>query len=356
MGALALVLMALGICMMAGHQLTQKWILTNQVLSKGEILVIQHGLGIPILISAFLWSDWGEYQVNPKMFWGAVAGTSLVNVLIQYANVKSRQLAEISLVAPIQAMTPLLLTASVVLFREFPSRIGLAGIILTSFGVYVHLRGENVKGLKELFAPLGFGVRRLLRTDFISPDEYDKACNKRTALRWAFFSALGGTFGLIFDALVARNGSVATGFIVQSIFLTSWFATLNLNREGGERKLISASGVASMGHFKKYWKAIIGLAVFWGLHLIFVQTSFRLAQIAYIGTLKRLTILVAVIGAYFFLGEKSVKRRIWPVLSITVGAVLLASDPAANRIVTFIEDRLVVLTDWGFLKALELFS
>ena len=330
----AVVLMFFGVLCMSGHNITQRWVLRGKpILSKRDVLVSQHIISLPVLfISFFIWGGGStHFFAQPKVFWLAVVATTSFNVFIQYANVKSKELADTSLVTPIQALTPGLVVMAALVLGEVPSWQGVIGILLISVGVYVHSR-EDAKTWHDWLLPFSMllfppNCARL------PPSLQAIVRPKVLALRWAFLSACLGTGGLIFDSLVARHGSVEVGFSVQAIMLASLY-TISLRTSRDENTN------CFLGRRQKKcnpWTARLLLGGFYGLHVVFVMTAFRLAPVAYIGTLKRFSIVIVALLAWWLLGEIKVKHRLWPILVITAGSLCLAFDGTIPKFIDLID-------------------
>ena len=326
----AIVLVGLGTLMMACHSVTQRFALRGGgVLSNRQVLLAQHGLSLLVLLASFFWWAGGATPVGDQasIFWLAIAGTTLLNVGIQYANVRSLQLADASLVKPIQALTPGLVVVAAMLLHEYPSRQGVAGILLVSVGMYIHAR-EDAHTLREWLLPLVF----LFTPPDITarpPGERTATLEKVLALRWAFFSALLGTGALICDGLAARNGSVELGFCVQAVALTTIFA-LTIPRPPDPWPY------PQPGRFRVWLLAGL-LGLFYGLHIVLVMTALRLSPVAYIGSLKRFSIVLIGVLSWWVLRERQAKKRLVPICIITIGAMLLALDDSANRLIAILD-------------------
>lgn len=327
MTLLGIVLMLFGTICIACHAVTQRWLLRKQVLSVRGVLITQHALSIPVLAAALVfWPDrsWIGFDFSP-IFWQAVVGTSLIGIFIQYASARSRELGEASLVAPVQAMTPGMVTVAALFLGERASLQGWLGIILIALGNYIHAR-EGARTLQDylqpfrlLFLPPGFAA--------LSKRQQERALIDRNALRWAYLSAVLGAFGLIFDGLVARNGNVALGYMAYSVMLSA--AYLVWRRPQGT--------TAEFGQLRQYWLPICLVGLFFALHILFVATSFRLAPVAYIGSLKRFSIILAVLLSWLVLGERKAKRRLFPAGMVALGSALLAFDPSIGRLMANID-------------------
>ena len=120
----------------------------------------------------------------------AVALSITANLLIQLFNAKAATLAkgEVTLTAPLQAMTPGLITGMGLLFAEWPNRFGVAGV--TCFAVASYLAGWNKKPLRwySYFIPL----QKL----FLALNWKDLPEDERSATKAVWFSFGSAAVGL----------------------------------------------------------------------------------------------------------------------------------------------------------------
>ncbi len=326
MQIIALILLALGILCMSGAGVAQKAILNKKILTAGQAVMIQQCIAALSLFLIMLFWDQGNLVPKSDLFWIAICITGGVNIFIQYANTRSKQIADISLVAPIQAVTPGLVTVTSIMIGEVPSTLGIIGILMISVGTFVHTR-ENAKTLREWLAP--FTALALPKNfEILNIGEKQEALNRRDALRWAYGSACAGTIGLIFDGLAARNGNPGLAFGLVSTIIFCFFAFSNVRGSVRSefwkvKKILTIAG-----------PLVLFCGILYGLHAVLITTAMRYAPIAYIGSMKRFSIVVTVLMAYFFLGEMKAIRRIWPALVITIGAILLVLDPSIATIIS----------------------
>lgn len=330
MELLAVVLMILGLFCMAGMNIMRSWLLKKkQALSPGESLISQNGLAVIFLATALIWwQDVGNIEFNARLFFSGLALTISAGLIIHFCVAESQKIGDLSLIAPIQALTPGLITLTALFIGEYPGRLGIMGIIFVSVGIFVHTR-ENATSLKEYLQPFIF-LKLPSNFQQLDKEKQKKAHIRRRALVFAYISAIFGTFGLLGDSIVSRNGNVAFGFLIYSIALTFFYLLLY------KFKKDKSLGPLNL-RLKKFWPRILFQGFLWSMHIIFIMSAFRLAQVAYIGTLKRFNILLVVALSYPLLGETMAKKRLWPAFIITIGAVLLALDPAASKVVINIE-------------------
>lgn len=336
MTVLALILLGQGIICASFFNICQRWVIRERALSISEVLLIQHATSLPLLASALLWwHGWGTtFSRNTTIFWSATILATLCSVIIQLANAKSHK-GEASLVAPIRAMTPGMVTVAAFFVHEYPSQQGILGILLIAGGTYLHGIQEKPGRLQAADYLKPFKLLRL-PADYQNLAEAQKlkVRNSTHALRWAYLSALFGTIGLVCDGLSARHGNVIVSSLAQAVGLVVayglLFPILNKNQE---EKLTEPLAQRC----KRYWWQILLVGICFGLQAVFFPTVFRLAPIAYAGSIKRLGIVLTVLLAWWILKEKQAKLRLWPASLITLGVILLAGDNSVDSIIKQLE-------------------
>ncbi len=334
MSHLAVLLTLMSVVSIACHSVTRKWLFNRNALSETESLIIQCGIGTLLCGIWFLsYSDWENLALgrsNTTIYILAIAVTTLANIGFQFTNAKASWLADVSFTAPLMAMTPGLVVITGVLFGELPSTAGYIGISLIVVGAYIHAREGAT--LKEYLQPLFFW------TIFANIDHLpEEERGKRRALKFAYCTALFGTVGLLADGLVARHGNMALGVTIELFGLTVAFILLYYLKQG-----LRVFDTSLRERLKKYWRQISLLGISFGLPFILLGIAFRLAPIAYVGSLKRLSIPLALIFAVLVLGEKTnSKRRFFTACIITCGALILAFDPTPAVLVNNLESYLM---------------
>ena len=321
MSVFGLVLMLAGVLCMAGSSVLQRYLLREKICSQYDVLVWGFVIAGSMLgIASLWWPGVGLSESDLRVFWVAVAATTAANVVIQYANNKARAIADVSLTAPIQGMTPLLIAGAAVTLNEWPTRIGVAGIVLIALGMWIHTREkattilEYLLPLRMLWLPSNFST--------LSAHEQKQAQNDTLAIRWSYASACFGTIGLLFDGIATRNGSVALGWCIDLLILAFIFS-IAMRPERTDREL--------RDHL--HWLGLSAYSALWAGHVLLIMSVFRFAPVAYVGSLKRLSILATVFLAYVLINEYKAGWRMFPAGMIAFGAMLLFFDPGSSAIV-----------------------
>ena len=241
-------------------------------------------------------------------FWIPFIITAVLNIAIQYLNVKAQKIEENSITAPIQGLTPIFtLLTSWVILREFPTTFGLIGILSIVLGAYV----LGIKGARA-------ETPKVLR---FLPQKMQSSMQSWGAPWWRLVHSKGAMLSL----LTAFLGSVALNY--------DKLATLNSSPmvRVGAGSLVMATVVYTVSKISGQWKGVnkgfyiaIGIGLLVGLADVLMNAGFFYGIVPYVGSLKRFQIIVTAILAAIFLKEKYGKTRIWAAAIIFGGIVLIA--------------------------------
>ncbi|MDO8492842.1 MAG: hypothetical protein Q7S34_04335 [bacterium] len=277
---------------------------------------------------------WG-WNYPPRLlagFWNAVLVGALANYAIQYihAKVATYKEGEVSLAAPISAMTPGLITIVAIALKEFPGPRGVAGIICMMLGSWIISFPDKPAHWWGYLQPL-YRLRLIMRYKELS--HQDKERTKVILL--ALTSAALGTVGLLCDGLYTRRGSDLQGMWFGIIVLIAILAIGYIIQYFCQSPEIK-NGSGSF-YEKRFLFGIIIFAVMFVVTQWLIKPLYFEAYIAYVGTLYRLQILFTVILGYWIFHERDIKKRLVAAIIIIIGAVLIASDDLPARISSHIE-------------------
>lgn len=365
--AVAVICVLIGTFFQAVHGVVQTDLTKNKkVMSVRGVLLADHGVGFLFFLTTIWWWDSFMELVGLRtdalsdlsLFWMATIWTTFWNAtIIQYASAKSRQAADATLVTPYQGITPGLITGSMLLLREIPSKIASIGIGIISIGTYIHGR-ENVPfrmgAWREWLKPFEvfYKIRLPENYDALKPDERSeelkKAKRSQVGVRWAAGSAGAGTMGLLGDGIASRHGPITVfyTFYMGAIFL--WHLIVPklwaFIRRTSNRDENQYPNLKDLLH--NHWCQILLLGLSYSLHYIFVATAYRVALVSSIGTLKRFSIVMTAVLAYWLLKER-VRRRLLTASIITCGAILVGLDPEPQtRILNAAEEYAYIIKSW----------
>lgn len=326
-------LLFLGTVVIAILWVVKRWTLKGGSVSPLTFLVGYNAVAT-ILFSVIYLSWWG-YALPPQLlpgFWSAVLVTAGANVGVQllHARASSLPAGEVSFTAPLAALTPGLITLAALSLGEFPGKMGIAGIAFMASGSYVLLwEGPKDRRAKwfEYLQPFRI-LGKVSRWSSLSDEDRDKA----TVVTLSLGAACCGTVGLLFDGLYTRRGINTQGLTLGSLLVTLvlcavytvWFLC-RPDTKGGprfSRKLLLGS---------------MGVGALWVAHIYTIYPSYRVDYVAYVGALKRFSILVSAVLGWRLFKEHDIKQRLLAAGLVTLGAVLLALDDLPARISTRIE-------------------
>lgn len=318
MEPLGLVFTVIATVDIAAYTLYRRYLRILDVFSEKELLVGQCVIASAVCALLFLsigewWNELAPEYNNASVWWIALAATTAANVVIQFTGMRVAGLAEASFAAPISAMTPGLVLMSAILIGEHPTSWGIAGIALIVIGVYGHAREGESRYWWEYVTPLCFWLA--FRNMSALPE---KERGKFVALRWSYIGALFATVGLLGDGLVARHGDMLLAVTIELGALAVVYAAFVPNTER----------TSFFERLSGNWERMATFGVLFAVPFALLGVGFRLAPIADVGSLKRLAIVLTVVGGALLLGEVSGKRRTVFAIIVTIGALLIANDPA----------------------------
>lgn len=220
----------------------------------------------------------------PAGIWPYAVSSALVEAIYYFSLIRAYEHDDFSLVYPIArgAAPALLAVWAVVFLGEYPRPTGIAGLLLLLFGLMV------VSGGLRLFrrAPGGFGSSGVLAALSIS-------------LFISIYSAIDG-------AAVKLMAPAAYTVLVLS--LTGIFIAPVVFVRYGYKPVISV-GLA-------HWGRILVVAILMILTYILVLTAYTMARVSYVAALRELSVVLAALGGWLWLGEEFGIIR-------TAGAVLI---------------------------------
>lgn len=323
----------LGTIAIALNNVIKRRVMKDGIISPLQCLILWYMAATMVFGTVYVFF-WG--LTLPEMLpgvWIAVACGAIANTLIQFFNVKAASIdkGEVSLTAPLQAMTPGLITGLAALLGEYPSRIGVIGIALMAVGSYVLLWEKTPEHWYEYFGPIK-RIMLLSRLGHLSKEER----NKTIVVTLALGSACMGTIGLLFDGLYTRRSLTMQGLILVSMGLVAFLLFVYVVW------YIIRSDAKPNQKFYKHLQhitliPILVMGILWVFIIVAIQPAYNQTFIAYIGALKRFSILISVILGFLFFKEEDFKKRIWAAILIVAGAMLIATDDLPAKLSVRIE-------------------
>ena len=253
-------------------------------------------MGTTLLIGSFLlflFSAWQGIPSPGPQFYPAFILTTLLNIGIIYFYVQALRLTDLSHAFPMLSFTPVFLVfTSFFMLGEFPTALGLVGILLIVLGSYL-LNRDAHDGLLTPF-------RRIFKEKAIF-----------FMLVMAFLVSLAANF----DKIVIQNSSITFGFSIELFMLGIFYLALSFR----SRPSVTHSKVGSV----KLLAPAFLTGIFVALDIGLIGAALASQIVPYVMALKRLAILFAVVYGGVFLREKHLVRRAMAALLMVGGVALI---------------------------------
>lgn len=327
-----------GALVLSLNQILKRFIMKSKGISPLQLLVHLYS-AVTIFFGLIYLILWGT--TVPELlpgFWRAVFLGSAVNFLIQYFSTRATSLdqGEVSLTAPLFAMTPGLITLLAITLGEYPSKIGLAGIFLMALGSYILMFDKTPQHWWEYISPFK-KISLLFKINHLPKEEKGKAL----VVFLSLLSAMLGTFGLLFDGLYVRRGINIQGLTLAMITLMGllslgygiWYI-LKPDANGEQSR---SFGFHFYWEQPKYLLTLTCMMIFWVIMIYTFQPTYAHTYVAYVGTLKRFSILTTVVLGHLIFKEGDVKKRLGSAILIILGAILISMDDLPSRITSQME-------------------
>lgn len=253
----------------------------------------------------------GVPEIKP-VFWIALGVTGPFAALSLYCYVKSLELTDLSLAAPMLAATPLfMLVTSPAMLGHVPGAAGTAGIVLIVAGSYVlNMNGAGRKaagGAGNASTAWPWGVRQ-----FLAALEPFKALARDKGARLMLLVAFMWSVSANMDVIGLSNSSplfwIACAFGATTLCLTPLVAWKT--RRGFAQVLSRPRELAATGLLE-------------ALTCVCQMYALTVALAPYVIAVKRLSAVFAVLLGWLVLGEGSVRERLAGAALMLLGVFLL---------------------------------
>jgi uncharacterized membrane protein len=224
-------------------------------------------------------------------FWRALVISGSLNIVTTILYMKAIKRSDLSITVPMITFTPLfLLLTSPLIVGEFPSFMGLIGVLLIVACSYtLNIRKWNEGYLAPFKALLAeTGPRLMLLVAFI----------------WSITSN--------FDKIGVQNSSAIFWVIAMNIFLTLAILPIMLYKSK-----------KSTYNIRTNYKALVPLGLFSALALIFQMTAISLTLVAYVISIKRTSAVMSVLFGHLIFKEKGLKERLSGAIIMVVGVLFI---------------------------------
>jgi len=222
-------------------------------------------------------------------FWGALIVSGAINSIATLLFMRAIKYSDLSLSIPLRNFTPLfLLFTSPLILGEFPSPLGLMGVLLIVGGSYILNLERGSYGL-EPFRALGRerGPRLMLFIAFL----------------WSISSN--------YDKIGVTASSPLLWVVAVNLFAAVSLLPLTLRRPLPE---FSGRG----------FPLLLLAGILGGLGLFFQMNAITLALVAYVIAIKRLGVLLSVLWGRLAFKEENFRKRMPGAVLMVMGAVIIA--------------------------------
>lgn len=323
----------------AGISLVRRYALSRLKMPAMKFLAANYSVATTLFGLIYL-GTWGV--TLPSLlpgFWTAIFLGAAAGLAIHYLNAKAASLdaGEVSRTAPLQAMTPGLITLLSLTLGEYPGKAGIAGVLFMIAGSYVLLWQGTPERWFDYLGPVR-QLRLLFRLRHLSPAERSVTL----VVAMSLGSAAMGTFGLLFDGLYVRRGQSLQGIVLASgtyvgvlavVYSALYF--VRSNKVVSQSQSQEKSGPINWR--RVIWVVVAFSALLWVAHVLAIWPTFNEAFVAYVGSLKRFSVLITAVLGILFFREQDPKKRLWAAALIVVGAVLISMDGLPGRLSDRIE-------------------
>lgn len=243
---------------------------------------------LPYFLIALLWMDLSPLNIT---FWWAAVATSTLNVIALVLLMKALSIGELSLTIPFLSFTPIfLIFTSNLMLKEFPSLMGLTGIVLIVAGAYV-LEIKEGKGAAGPF-------RAFLKNR-----------GGQLVLLVAFIYAITSNL----DKITVQNSDPLTRNIVVLALMTLMLFLL-----------VQFKSKQKLTAIKSKYGILLIAGLFAALTLLVQMTALTLNIVPYIISLKRTSALFSVILGFIAFKERNIKPKLLGSILMIIGVILIS--------------------------------
>lgn len=224
-------------------------------------------------------------------FWLALLISGSLNVVATILYMKAIKHSDLSITVPMVTFTPLfLLLTSPLIVGEFPTFVGLIGVLLIVFGSYT----LNIKERHDGFlAPF----RALLK-------EMGPKLMLLVAIIWSITSN--------FDKIGVQNSSPIFWAIAVNIFIILIMLPIMLYKSK-----------RAIENIRTNYKLLFPIGLFSALTLIFQMTAISLTLVAYVISIKRTSAIMSVLFGHLIFKEKGIRERLAGAIIMVIGVLFI---------------------------------
>lgn len=218
-----------------------------------------------------------------------------LEIITVFLYVKAIKVSPLNLTLPFLSLTPLFLTfVSYIITGERVSPEGLVGIIMIAIGGYTLNADKNRSGLIE-------PIRAIIK-------EKGSVLMIVVAFIYSFTSSLG-------KVAIKHSSSLFFGI--------SYFFTLTI-LSGPISIWMGRKHLKDFISRRFYWKLLFP-GFFYALMVIFHMLAMDLTKVAYMISVKRLSLIIGVIYGYLFFKEENFRQRLLSTTIMLIGFIILVN-------------------------------
>lgn len=243
---------------------------------------------LPFFLIALLWLNWSPLNF---IFWRAALISAALNVIALLFVMRALKIGGLSSTIPFLSFTPLfLIFTSKLIVGEFPSMLGILGIILIIVGAYVIETGEQ-KG-------------------FLGPF---KSLVKNKGAQLVILASFIYSISSSFDKVAVLNSNPITYLVVlYSIIALVYIILIQLKSD------------QKFGAIKQKFKILFPIGLLAALTVFFQMTAINSAMVSYVISLKRTSVFWSVLLGLIIFKEKNIKFRLASALLMVIGVFLIS--------------------------------
>lgn len=224
-------------------------------------------------------------------FWLALLVSGFLNVIATIFYMKAIKHSDLSITVPMVMFTPLfLLLTSPLIVGEFPTFLGLIGVLLIVLGSYT----LNIKQRHE---------------GYLVPF---KALLKETGPKLMLLVAFIWSITSNFDKIGVQNSSPIFWAISVNIFIILVMLPIMLYKSK-----------RNVQNIRTNYKVLFPIGLFSALTLIFQMTAISLTLVAYVISIKRTSVIMSVLFGYLIFKEKDIRERLVGAVIMIVGILFI---------------------------------
>ncbi|MDT0646521.1 EamA family transporter [Zunongwangia sp. F260] len=234
----------------------------------------------------------GFEEMTPRFFWALLA-SSVLQLIVILLYFKAIKRSELSVTVPLITLTPLfMLLTSPILIGEFPSLLGIVGILLIVAGTYISNISENNK---NFFAPFAMLV---------------KEQGPRYMLLVAFIWSITANIDKIG---VEETSPVFWSFSKDFVILFYLIPILAIK----SKKPLSQIN-------KRKWPLLL-VGFFRSASVLTQMFAIQFILVAYVISIKRASSVFIILFAFFYMNErKNFRNRLIGIVIILIGLFVIA--------------------------------